>query len=487
VSGTRIHYGATFAVLAVSAVGFSLLQSLVLPTLPSLEHALHTSATAASWLLTAYLLSAAIATPLLGRVGDMIGKKQVLVMVLVALALGTMVSALADSLPLMLAGRVVQGAGGAVFPLAFGIIRDEFPPAKVASGIGIISSLLGIGAGAGMVLAGPIIAHQSYHWLFWYPFFMIVAATVATWVFVPESPVRSEGRVNWLGGSYMSGWLITGLIALTEAPTWGWTSPAVLGLFVATVVLMFLWGRSEMRSSAPLVDMRMMRNTSVWTTNLAALLFGFGMYALFIVVPQFVQTPVKDGYGFGASVTQSGLFLAPLAVAMLLIAPLTGRLTAVVGSKSLLISGAVFGAGSYAFLAAEHAQRWDIYLASGLLGVGVALGFASMANLIIEAVPSHQTGVATGMNTNIRSIGGALGSTIATSIVVSSLLPSGFPREHGFVAAFVICSASLAIAAAAALAVPGRRKSATAFAPTPLLAEAEVFAGPGAFAPEVPS
>src|SRR5262249_40010110 len=158
----------------------------------------HTSATGASWVLSAYLVSAAIATPTLGRVGDMIGKEKMLVIVLIGVGLGTLISALASSIAVVIAGRVVQGTGGALFPLAFGIIRDEFPPEKVAAGIGIISSILGIGSGAGIVLAGPIIVHLSYHWLFWIPLVMVVVATIATFIYVPESPVRAPGRINWL-------------------------------------------------------------------------------------------------------------------------------------------------------------------------------------------------------------------------------------------------------------------------------------------------
>ena len=187
--GKRIHYGATFAVLAISAFSFSLLQSLVLPAVPTFERSLPTSATGASWVLTAYLLSAAVATPILGRVGDMIGKDRMLAIVLICLSIGTLISALATSLSILLVGRLVQGAGGAIFPLAFGIIRDEFPPARVTTGIGIISSILGIGTGVGIVLAGPIVVHLSYHWLFWMPLFMISPGHHRHLCVRPASPV----------------------------------------------------------------------------------------------------------------------------------------------------------------------------------------------------------------------------------------------------------------------------------------------------------
>jgi EmrB/QacA subfamily drug resistance transporter len=482
----RIHYGATFGVLTTAALAFSLLQSLIIPAIPNLQHTLHTSTDGAAWLLTGYLLSAAIATPILGRMGDIKGKEKLLVIVLMTLSLGSLLSAVATSLPVMLAGRLIQGAGGAVFPLAFGIIRDEFPRAKVAGAIGFLSAVLGIGVGLGIVLAGPIIEHLSYHWLFWIPLVLSLGATAATFVFVPESPVRAPSRINWLGAALMSGWLVTGLLAVSYGPTWGWKDPTILGLFGASALLIALWVWAEARSSSPLVDMTMMRVRAVWTTNLAALLFGFGMFAMFITVPQFAQTPTREGYGFGASVTMSGVYLLPFAVAMLVVAPMTGILARSIGSKMILVAGALFAAASYGVLALAHSQPLDIYVAAGLMGIGVAFGFASMSNLIIEAVPPEQTGVATGMNTNIRNIGAALGAGVATSLVISKVLPSGVPAEHGYELAFIVCGASLVVAALAALKIPTRVGASIveSEAHPSLTAEAEVLAGAIAYVPE---
>jgi MFS family permease len=483
----RSNYVVTFAVLATAAVAFSLLQSLIVPAIPQLESTLHTSESAASWLLTAYLLSAAVATPILGRVGDMMGKERVIVAVLVALSVGSLVAGLATTLPVMLVGRVIQGVGGAVFPLSFGIIRDEFPAERVAGAIGVMSAILGAGAGAGIVLAGPILVHLDYHWLYWIPLVMSVAATIATFIFVPESPVRAPGRINWLGAGLMSAWLVTGLLAITYAPTWGWGNSTVLALFGATAIILVIWVVTENRSATPLVDMKMMRIPAVWSTNLAALLFGFGMFAMFIVLPQFTQTPTRVGYGFGASVTASGLYLAPFAGAMVIFAPMTGRLSALIGSKMVLVLGSLFAASSYLVLVIEHSVEGVVYLATGLLGIGIALGFASMSNLIIEAVPLEQTGVATGMNTNIRNIGAALGSGIATSLIIGSLLPDGYPKEAGYVLAFVVSGAGLVVAALVALLIPGRSAVSVGRRRDPhpaLTAEAEAMVGAIAVGPE---
>jgi MFS family permease len=450
----RAHYQVTFVVLAVSAMAFSILQSLIIPALPALEHSLHASADAVAWLLTGYLLSASICTPILGRVGDMMGKERVLVAILVVTSLGTLVSALATTFPIMLTGRVIQGAGGAVFPLAFGIIRDEFPKERVVGAIGFLSSILGIGVGLGIVLSGPIIGHLSYHWLFWIPFALCVLATIATVLFVPESPIRTAGRINVVGALFMSGWLVAGLVAVSEGPTIGWGTGTVIGLFVLAAVLIVLWVRSENRSDTPLVDMKMMRIPEVWTTNLCALLFGFGLYVMFTIVPQLVETPTRYHFGLGASVTQSGLDLLPFAAAMLLVAPFTGRLSVAFGGRRVLLSGCVFAASAYVELVLWHAHTWQVMVSAGLLGIGMAQGYAAMSNLVVQAVPQSQTGIATGMNTNIRNIGSAVGAGVATSFVVSSLLRDGTPAEHGYVLAFVLSAVALLVAAGTALLIP---------------------------------
>ncbi|HMI70198.1 MAG TPA: MFS transporter, partial [Solirubrobacteraceae bacterium] len=229
----RQHYGITLAVLALAGLAYALLQSLVAPALPEIQHSLHASESGVTWVLTSYLLSASVATPLLGRLGDIHGKERVLIGVLVALAIGTVVSALATSLPVMVAGRVVQGAGGGIFPLAFAIIRDEFPRERVAGGIGLISAILGIGAGAGIVLAGVIVDNLSYHWLFWFPLVAVVVAIVATAMFVPESPIKAPARISWGAAALLSAGLAAVLLAVSQAATWGWASARTLGLIAA--------------------------------------------------------------------------------------------------------------------------------------------------------------------------------------------------------------------------------------------------------------
>ena len=454
----RTHYRLTFGILAIAGASFALLQSLVAPALREIQLDLHTTTTGATWILTAYLLSASVATPIVGRLGDIYGKKKMLVSALCALAVGTAISALATSISVMIAGRVVQGLGGAVFPLAFGIIRDEFPRERVPTGIAMVSSILGIGAGLGIVLAGPIIETFDYHWIFWFPLVPVLIAAAGAAFVIPESPVRAPGSVNWNGALLLAAWLVCLLVAVSEGSTWGWSSGRVLGLLAAAAVLLVVWIRVESASSGPLVDMRMMRLRGVWTTNLSAMLIGFGMFGSFVLVPQFVQMPSSTGYGFDASVTEAGLFLFPSTVAMLLVSPLAGKLSYALGSKLPLMLGALVSASSFVLLAAAHSHRFEIYVATCLLGVGIGLAFSAMANLIVEAVPREQTGVASGMNTIMRTIGGALGSQAAASVVASSAVEGGLPTVDGFTAAFALSAVAMLAAFAAAVAVPARER-----------------------------
>jgi EmrB/QacA subfamily drug resistance transporter len=450
----RQHYGLTFAVLALAGATYAVLQSLVAPAIPEIQHEFHTSTTSAAWVLTAYLLSASVFTPVLGRLGDMFGKERMFVTVLVVLAFGTLLAAISTNISTLIAGRVIQGAGGAIFPLAFGIIRDEFPRERIPHGIALISAILGIGGGLGIILAGPIIDALSIHWLFWIPLALIVVATVMAILFVPESPIKTPGRINWSGAALLTAWLVALLVGISEGSAWGWLDGRTLGLFAAAVVLLVLWVVNEQRAAEPLVDMTMMRIRGVWTVNAAAFLVGAGMYSSFVLLPQFTETDKSAGYGFSASVTQAGLFLLPCTVMMLVTSPIAGRLSSRVGSRVPLIAGSIATCLAFVVLAVAHTQKWEIYVASGVLGIGIGFAFASLANLIVEAVRPEQTGVATGMNTVMRSLGGSVGSQIGASVIAGTVVGTALPTEHGFELAFIIAAAACALGAVASLAVP---------------------------------
>src|SRR5579875_733296 len=454
----RTHYQVTFAVLAAATIAYALLQSLVIPVLATIEAGLHTSQNSVTWVLTAYLLSASIFTPIVGRLGDMFGKERMLVFALVALAVGCVLAAVTNSLAIMLVARVIQGIGGGVLPLSFGLIRDEFPQEKVAGAVGIIAALAAAGAGLGIVLAGPIVDALNFHWLFWIPMIALAITAVAAHLVIPESRVRVPGRVSWTAGVLLSAWLVALLLAVSEAPDWGWTSARVIGLIALAIVIAGLWVWSEARAEQPLIDMQMMRIPTVWTTNLAALLLGIGMYAAFAFLPQYLETPSSVGYGFGSGITTAGLILLPASVFMFIFGSLSGRLSARYGARAVLIAGTVIGVPAFLLLALARGHVWEILIAMTLEGIGFGLAYAAMSNLVVQAVRPDQTGVASGMNANIRTIGGSLGTAIMSSIVTSSAVHGSLPTDAGYTRGFLALTIGAAGAAAAAVLVPRIRR-----------------------------
>jgi EmrB/QacA subfamily drug resistance transporter len=460
------------AVVSLAGVAYAMLSSAVIPALPTIQHSLHTTETGVTWLLTGYLLSASVATSIIGRLGDMYGKERLLLITLAVLAVGTILAALADSLGLLIAARVIQGAGGGIFPLSFAIVRDEFPPRRVAGSIGVISSILGVGGGIGIVLGGLIVEHLSWHWLFWIPLLVTVAAMFFTWRFVPESPVRVPGRVNWVAAALMSAGIVSVLIAISETTTWGWGSAKTLGLLAVGLGLCAAWVVVETRSAQPLIDMTMMRIRGVWTTNLVAFLLGAGLYGSFLLYPQFAELPRSTGFGFGASVVVAGLYLLPSALTMGLLGTAAGRIAHRYGSKLALLAGSGVTAVAFGWIAFAHAHPYDMLISAFLMGIGIGLAFAALGNLIVQAVSPEQTGVATGMNTVMRTLGGALGGQIAATLIANHVA-HGQPTVTGFTESFVLQSAFLVVAFLAGLLIPSRGRRLASPALEPELASAQ--------------
>ncbi len=441
------------AVLSLAGLAYAVLSSAVIPALPTIQHSLHTTETGVTWLLTGYLLSASVATSIIGRLGDMYGKERLLLYTLILLAVGTLIAAVATSLIVLVIARIIQGAGGGIFPLAFAITRDEFPRERVAGSIGLMSSILGVGAGFGIVTGALIVEHLDWHWLFWIPLATTVIAAVCTWRFIPESPIRVPGRVNWLAAALMTAGISIVLIAISEATVWGWGSTKTIGLILVGLAICAVWVAVEIRSSEPLIDMSMMRIRGVWTTNLAAFLLGGGMYSSFIVFPEFAQLPKSTGFGYGASVVVSGLYLLPSALGMGLLGTAAGAVSRRYGSKLALLAGSGVTGLAFAWMTVLNGHPYDMLISAALLGIGIGLAFSALGNLIVQAVPPHQTGVASGMNTVMRTLGGALGGQIAATFITNNTV-HGLPALTGFTESFVMATGFLVVCVLAGLLVP---------------------------------
>jgi EmrB/QacA subfamily drug resistance transporter len=431
------------------------MQTLVVPALPFFQREFDTSAAWVTWIATGFLLSSSVLTPILGKLGDSYGKKRMLVISLGIFGLASLGAAAAWSLESLILFRVLQGAGAAVFPLSFGIIRDEFPPEKVGLGIGTVSSVFGVGGGVGLVLSGVIIEHLTWQWLFLIGAVPVLASTVMLALFVPESPVKLRARPDYLGGLALSLALGSLLLAISEGTHWGWTSTGVLGLFVASAVLFYAWAAIEKRVPEPLVDLRTFARREMAATNVTTLVMGFSMFSTFILLPNFVQMPLglpapladQIEYGFGASPIEVGLFFVPSSVAMMVAGPFAGALGTRVGNHVTLRIGIGFLVLALVLLATVHDEPWTIYAWMVFMGVGLAFSFAALGTLVIENSPPGETGVASGMNTIMRTIGAALGSQVAAAIITANTLPgTDVPVESGFTLAFALGAAGALVA-----------------------------------------
>lgn len=451
--------GPAFAVLGLACLFYSLMQSNVPPVLRQIEVQLDTSPAAAAWIVTSFMLTSVVAIPVLGRLGDMFGKRRLMLVCLVLILTGLVVSSVSSSIEGVIAGRVVQGLGGAVFPLSFGLARDAFPRERVAGAVAMLAGTVGVGGGLGVVISGVIVDHLSVRWLFIVPAIGIAITLAGAIDVLPESAVRARGRVDTIGALLIASGLLALLLGITQGPGWGWSSARVLGLFAAATVLLVAWVAFEQRVTDPLVDMRMMRERPIWTANLAAFMFGYGMYSTFLLIPLMLQQPTSSGYGLGESATRAALYLAPSQALMMLMSPLSGRLAARRGARIPLAMGAACAVVGFAYLAVRHETIVDVLAGAVAMGLGLGLGWPAMANAVVAAVTPDQTGVATGMNTIARTIGGSFGTTAAATMVAATIGVSGVPGESGFVLGFAVAAGTLAITLLTTLAMPSRTRS----------------------------
>ena len=428
----------TFIAVATSFTAVASLQSLIIPVLSTIGSDLGADAVGQTWMLTAWLISAAVATPLLGRAGDLVGRRRMYLVALGAVAVGSVLAAFAPNLTVMLIARVLQGLGAAVFPLGFGLVRDAFPRDRLAGAIGALSAIMAVGSGLGTVIAGPVSALIGWRGLFLLPLVLAVTGLAVGSRGLDRSAPTATGRINVLAAALLSGWLVALLLPLSSGNQWGWGSPMVIGLFAVAALLAVVWVMVEVRSPNPLVDMRMMRLPAVWTTNLTALLTGAAMFGVWAYLPRLAETPTSSGYGLGADASTAGLIMLPMLVTMASIGFLAGPLSRVVPFAAQLTIGAFLSGAAALSIALFHGDVWVLAAAAAVLGLGTGLVTSSTPNLIVRSVPGDQVGIATGMNANIRTIGGAIGTTVFAAAVGATLGASGLPTESGYVAAFVI-------------------------------------------------
>lgn len=385
---SRIERRRILAILALCGFAYSLLPLAIAPLVPVVEREFGVSPLRAAWLLAGYQLAAGFAAPLLGRWGDAVGRVRMLTVVLAIFAAGTLVCATTQVLGLLIAGRIVQGVGESIFPLAFGIIRDEFPPEDVGHAIGITSATIGVGSVTGLFLGVLVLDRFDYRWLFWIALVPVLTALVATVLGLPEAP----------------------------------------------------------RSDRPTRRVAPVRDRGVRLAHVVAFLAGFGMFAQLVVVPQLLQAPSGRGFGLDLSAAGSALFLVPSCIGMILGSPASGWLARRFGPRMPLLAGIAFAAVGYLELLVLHVAPWHVALNSLIIGLGLGLSFAGIATVLVGLVSPARVGAATGVNAIMRNLGGAASAQVIAVILASRAAADGWPDSTGFVLAILAAGGALVAA-----------------------------------------
>ncbi|WP_405622323.1 MFS transporter [Streptomyces sp. NBC_00076] len=458
---------AVVAVLALAGIVVSLMQTLVIPIVPELPKLLDAPASDTAWAVTATLLAAAVATPVVGRLGDMVGKRRMLMVSILLLVSGSLVCALADSLVPMIVGRALQGLSAAVVPLGISILRDTVPSDKLAGSTAVMSASLGVGGALGLPTAAFIADNWDWHILFWTSAALGIVSLLLVLMFVPESP-RVGGRFDLVGSLGLSAGLVSLLLAVSKGADWGWTSGTTLSLGVAAVAILAAWGRWELKAKQPLVDLRTTAKPQVLFTNLASIALGFSMFAMSLVLPQLLQLPEQTGYGLGRSMLTVGLVLAPQGLVMMVMSAVSARITKAKGPKVTLLIGALIVAAGYGLNILLMSEVWHLVLVSCIIGAGIGFTYGALPALIMGAVDPSQTGAANSLNTLMRSLGTSFASAIAGVIMAQMTTDFGdyaLPSENGFKVVLAIGAGAALLAFAVASFIPKHRPAGAA-APT---------------------
>ncbi|GAA3651406.1 hypothetical protein GCM10022224_012880 [Nonomuraea antimicrobica] len=445
--------------MAVAGIVAALTQTLVVPLIGELPTMLGTSASNASWVITATLLAAAVTTPVMGRLGDLYGKRRLMLVCSVPLIVGCVVCALAGSLAPMVVGRGLQGMGMGLIPLGISALRDVLPPDRLGPSIALMSSSMGIGGALGLPISAAVAEYASWRVLFWVAAGLGLVVAAFIWRLVPFTPPAAKGRVDVLGALGLGVGLVCLLLGVSKGADWGWASGVTLGLLGAAAVILPAWGWWELRVRDPLVDLRVTARPQVLLTNVASIVVGFSMFAQSLIVIQILQLPGATGYGLGQSMLAAGLWMAPSGLMMMIVSPIGARLSAARGPKVTLIVGSLVMALGYGLSLVLLGSTWGMLIITCVCSVGVGLAYGSMPALIMSAVPRSETGAANSFNTLMRSIG----TTVSAAVIglVLSQLTTDFggqalPSEAGFRIGMLIgCGAAL-VAALITMTLPAR-------------------------------
>lgn len=455
----------TTLVLALATLTYAVSQTMVIPALPEMQRFFGSSAADTGWVMSAFFISSAVCTGIAGRLGDIFGKRRVLLFLIAAFGTGAAICALAATLPAMVVGRVIMGVGGGIVPIAYSIARDEVAGTRLSTAFGTIAMTIGLGAGVGMVAGGLFVDHAGFHWSFVAAVLLTIAVFVTVLRVVPESPFRTAARVDWGGAVLLLGGLGALLAAISRGVAWGWGSDRVLGLAAVGLAVIVALVTYERRRPQPMLHIATLVRRPVLAANIAALAMGAGQVAVSILIVQYAQVPELGG-GLGATATQASLFLIPYSITMVIGARLAGGFARHRGGRPVLIGGATLAALGVGLLAFVPISPVWLCVLAGLSGLGISMTLVAPPLILAGAVDRARTAEANGANTIARNVGQSIGAQMTATVISAQVIvgSGGLPSAAGYAPAFVLSALACVGAVAAGLLVPRRLKLVTPYA-----------------------
>lgn len=461
----RVPPWVTIAVVAASGLVVAMQFTLIIPLLADLPELVGTSAENASWLVTATMLCSAVATPIVARMADMYGKRLMMIVALGVMIVGSVICALEVSFAMLITGRAMQGFAASLIAVGISILRDELPQDRVGTAVALMSATMGIGSALGLPLSGILYEQLGWHSIFWFSAVAGAVLVAALALLVDESPVRTPARFDLVGATLFSAALVTLLLPISKGNAWGWDSLAVWGLLAASITLFATWLPVQLRLNQPMVDVRLARQRTVLTTNIASLFVGFAMFSNLFLTTLVLQLPDHTGAGLGLNAGTAGLAMVPMGLVMVVLAPFTGRMLDRLGARTTLAIGSATMAAAYVARVLYSGSVLEVIVGSTLVGAGTAIAFAAMPTLIMGAVPITQTAAANGLSTLVRSIGAAVASTACAAILAMHTIELDdvpVPTETGVSIVLWLSAAAAFIATAVTFTIPTRGARATA-------------------------
>jgi MFS family permease len=418
------HAAPGVLMLVTALAGMS--QVMVIPVLGRIDRDLAASPAAVNWALIGGALAGAASTPLWGRLGDLVGHRRVLLLMLAALATGSLLTALASSPAVLIAGRAIAGLSASAHAVAIAAIRSTAPPETHARSIGAVAAGGGIGTGAGLFVGG---LRDDWHTAFWIAFAVAIVLIPSALVVLPRvgglakaTHERLRDLLDLPGAALLVIALVALLLPISQAASWRLASARSLALLGVSAVAFAVFVLVELRRRAPLVDLRLLGRRPVLLVNVASLVFGLCIQPSFLLFSGYVETSPRYGFGFGAGPLDAGAYLLPNAVLLVLAAPLAARAATRWGPAALLAAAALLVGGTYGALAAGHSQRWEYYAGAGAIGLAVALSLVAIFLQIARSVPAAQAGSAMSIAAVVQGIGSALGSALITALLTARVV-----------------------------------------------------------------